>query len=408
MHGLSVDQLPPTEVIEDISPESVGATRRRSRIVSLSELLDRDPPQYLVNGIIVEAGLILLYAAPGVGKTFLALDFACCIAAGVDWNGRAVREGKIVYIAAEGSSGLGPRIEAWCGGDVPQESRLHEQFNTIDSAVDFLEREDSSALIDDLLDLPEKPKLVIIDTLARCLTGDENAARDVGQFIRACDEIRQSVGAAVMIVHHTGKTGDLERGSSALRGATDAIMKLEPSGEGLTLRCDKQKEDEPFEPIELELEQLELNRKRDGIHLRSCRIRLKTGGTNGHSSQGGLGRDHRKICETLWDSFFEDGASSSQLASACKVPRSRYYRALKVLVDDGYVDRSGEGRANRYTLNERGKSEFVPLVPIRLNQNISDSGTLDDSSHSFPPSIEGREDETNVESEDGVDLEGSS
>ena len=86
--------------------------------------------------------------------------------------------------------------------------------------------------------------------------GDENAARDVGMFIAAADELCKASGAARLIVHHTGKNGEDERGSSALRGAADLMAALKPDGAGLRLECVKAKDSEPFEPWNLHLEPL--------------------------------------------------------------------------------------------------------------------------------------------------------
>lgn len=48
--------------------------------------------------------------------------------------------------------------------------------------------------------------MIILDTLARCFGGnDENDARDMGAFIRGCDELKRRTGATVLVVHHSGK-----------------------------------------------------------------------------------------------------------------------------------------------------------------------------------------------------------
>ena len=47
--------------------------------------------------------------------------------------------------------------------------------------------------------------LVIIDTLARTLPGDENSAADMGRFVAGCDDLRRAA-RGIAIVHHEGKT----------------------------------------------------------------------------------------------------------------------------------------------------------------------------------------------------------
>ncbi|MGK3687187.1 AAA family ATPase, partial [Escherichia coli] len=34
---------------------------------------------------------------------------------------------------------------------------------------------------------------------------DENDSRDMGAFIRGCDELKRRTGATVLVVHHSGK-----------------------------------------------------------------------------------------------------------------------------------------------------------------------------------------------------------
>jgi RecA-family ATPase len=93
-----------------------------------------------------------------------------------------------------------------------------------------------------------QPSLVIIDTLARCMIGgDENSARDMGLFVEACSRV-QKTGAAVMVIHHTGKNSATgPRGSSALFGAADTIIELSNDDGLIQLRCEKSKDAKPFE-----------------------------------------------------------------------------------------------------------------------------------------------------------------
>jgi hypothetical protein len=91
--------------------------------------------------------------------------------------------------------------------------------------------------------------LIVWDTMARSMIGgDENAARDVGLAIAAADYLAEPHQAARLFVHHTGKNGEEERGSSALRGAADTLLALKPYEPGLRLTCEKAKDSEAFEP----------------------------------------------------------------------------------------------------------------------------------------------------------------
>ena len=64
-------------------------------------------------GLFTAGGLIGLYGPSGEGKSFLALDWALSISAGVDWFERIVLPGQSLYVAAEGGRSIRKRVAAW-------------------------------------------------------------------------------------------------------------------------------------------------------------------------------------------------------------------------------------------------------------------------------------------------------
>jgi hypothetical protein len=86
-----------------------------------------------------------------------------------------------------------------------------------------------------------RPSLVIIDTLARCMPGlDENSARDAGLVIEGLSRLAAACpSAAILIVHHTGKSGGGMRGSSALLGGVDLELTLTGAGHSKCIRVSK-------------------------------------------------------------------------------------------------------------------------------------------------------------------------
>jgi hypothetical protein len=102
--------------------------------------------------------------------------------------------------------------------------------------------EDRDALLAEIRALNISPSLVIVDTFARATAGiEENSAKDVGAAIAIFSSIEQETGAAVLIVHHSGKASqDSMRGSSALLAAVDCELHCEKiSPEGSTERVGK-------------------------------------------------------------------------------------------------------------------------------------------------------------------------
>lgn len=225
--------------------------RKRLRLFTAEDLLALPEPKWLIEGIIPAGSLAVLFGDSSAGKTFVALDWALSIASGTSWLGHAVRQGPVVYVVAEGGRGLGIRYRAWIQDrgrpDTSAAGFVTEAINLRDCAD--VERLRTDVL--SLLDGP--PALLVIDTLARCMVGgDENSARDVGEFVAAVDDLRGD--RAALVVHHTGKDRGAARGSSALRGAADVMVKVVRNGTTVKLKCDKPPKDGPeFDAISLNM-----------------------------------------------------------------------------------------------------------------------------------------------------------
>jgi hypothetical protein len=67
----------------------------------------------LVDGLLGLSGMTVLYGESGCGKTFVAVDLGCHIAAGLPWRGMAVEQGVVVYVAAESPESVKKRLWAW-------------------------------------------------------------------------------------------------------------------------------------------------------------------------------------------------------------------------------------------------------------------------------------------------------
>ncbi len=165
-------------------------------------VLELDKPG-LVDGLLGRTGMTVLYGESGSGKTFLAIDLACHVAAGLPWHGKDVEQGVVVYVAAEAPESVKKRVWAW---------KRHHGVDRlpvviVTAGVDLLNGSTDRllALINKVAEAHGRIALVVIDTLARSMTGNENAPDDMGRFVAACARIREAGETHVLVVHHSGK-----------------------------------------------------------------------------------------------------------------------------------------------------------------------------------------------------------
>ncbi|MDN7447313.1 AAA family ATPase [Burkholderia multivorans] len=233
---------------------------QRWRFLSIEDVESLPPPRWLIPGVLTEGSLAAIYGAPESGKSFLAVDMSMAVAGGVDWHGRPVEHGGVLYVAAEGAPGLGKRFRAWKADRCAQGRRfdLHLMRDDLNLAAekDGGARAFVQAVADELGPL----RLVVIDTLNQTAAGaDENSAKDMGRYIASMKRLRDATGAAVVVVHHSGK--DLSkgmRGSTALLGAMDTTIEVERATDGRSLvaTVKKQKDAERDPPMRFNLEKV--------------------------------------------------------------------------------------------------------------------------------------------------------
>ncbi|GHA05354.1 helicase RepA family protein [Oceanisphaera arctica] len=223
-------------------------------------------PEWLIKSFIPSSSFGVIYGASGSLKSFLAIDLCCSIATGENWCGKTVKKGAVVYIAAEGQSGVSKRIKAW---EIKNNTTARNLYVLGHSLV-ISDEETQESLISSIKDIEQednvKIQLVVLDTLARCYSGDENTSRDMSAFVRGCDNIKSKTNVAMMCIHHSGRDENKgARGSSALRAACDFEFQVKRNGNAKKINFinTKQKEDDEAPSIELEFDSIELGIKCD-------------------------------------------------------------------------------------------------------------------------------------------------
>jgi len=200
----------------------------RAKILPRSRFGTIERPTYLIEDTLNLASDTWLIGASGSFKSFVALDWACHVATGKPWNGRRVRQGKVLIVVAEGSSGIEQRVRAWeelNGVTVGDELTMLPESVYASSGVgrgSFGERVSLDWWTLTEIAGAERPSLVLLDTQARMATGlNENDNSDMAFWTECVASLRASSGACVLVVHHTGRKGGDARGGSAIDAAQD-------------------------------------------------------------------------------------------------------------------------------------------------------------------------------------------
>ena len=355
----------PTDYLASL--EDDDAPERESRSLSIDVLDDTQVERlpaisWLADHIIPFGSLAAIYGPPGSGKSFVALDLALSIALGVSWLGHDVMPGGAFYLAAEGRGGLGQRVAAWKARHESLGHTLGVGFAT--SALNLLEPIAASRIVRTVEThsaIRSPCQLIVVDTLARSMIGDENDTGDMSRLIATVDRVRELTNATVLLVHHTRKDSDLERGSSALRGGVDTLIFCQEGDDGRQLVCQKQKDAEAFAPIPFTL----------AAGFGSCVV-TSTGG----DSPAGLTEQSSRLTpkrlsalRSLSEAFSSKGATRSEWMRATDLSDRTFYHVTAWLVREGYAAENG----SRYTMTPSGKSAVATHSVNTTSANSANS-----------------------------------
>jgi putative DNA primase/helicase len=223
------------------------------------------PISWLVKRWIQSQALVMVHGPSGGGKTFVVLDWCLRMASGIeDWAGHKVRQGNVVYLAGEGHHGLRGRVAAWKHHHQAGKLKmwLSKDGCDLNTPTGYLK------VVEQVRMLKDRPSVIVVDTLHRFLSGDENSAQDAKTMLDACNALMQEFDCSVILVHHTGVSDEAQhraRGSSAWRGALDIEISIIPGKDDQPMQIvqRKSKDAEMAETVFVELHTVEIPGWRD-------------------------------------------------------------------------------------------------------------------------------------------------
>ncbi len=239
--------------------------------LTFQDLLNLPPKQWLIDQVFGAGDIGVIYGPPGCGKTFVVIDLIMSACTGRSWAMRfnASRPLNVAYCAGEGIGGLPSRFQAAAAfynvsslpnftffKSTPQlynETEDHSK-DILQFAIEWKARQ--------LAGEAEQLDILVIDTLHTASEGaDENSSKEMGLILKACRQTMEMLGCTILLVHHTTKSGETERGSSSLRGAMDFMLRISRSenehDSNATLICSKLKDGEQWRSQGFHLEKPE-------------------------------------------------------------------------------------------------------------------------------------------------------
>ncbi|WP_192359490.1 AAA family ATPase [Mesorhizobium mediterraneum] len=227
----------------DYSPPKVDNDNRpksRFRMTWFDDIADSRPKHSLINGMLGEGEFTMVSGMPGSGKSVIMTDAACHVAAGREWHGRKVKQGLVIYVAAERQALTERRMLAFRKVHGVKDVPLLVLGGMIDLTTGLADADALATAINDAGKACGEPCVwIIIDTLTRTFgPGDQHQSKDMAKFVRSCDRLSEKTKAHVTVIHHTGWAGDRGKGAIDLDGAVDASFMVKKSASGYALECD--------------------------------------------------------------------------------------------------------------------------------------------------------------------------
>jgi hypothetical protein len=289
--------------------------------------------RWLVTGLWSEQAVGIVGGEPKCCKSFLALDLAVAVAAGVPCLRRFAvsRAGRVLLFAAEDALHIvRRRLEGISAAAGVALANLDIQVITAPTVRLDLDA-DRRNLAETVARL--QPRLLILDPFVRLHRIDENASGEVAPLLAYLRELQRRHDVAVLVVHHAKKGGGGVRAGQALRGSSefhawgDSNLYLRRDGDDLSLSVEHRAA-ASMTPITIELAQ------------RGTALALEVVDRRDPATPPPSSLDER-ITATLAGA--DAALPFAELRACCRVRATTLYERLAVLADTGRVVKTDDG-----------------------------------------------------------------
>lgn len=305
--------------------------------------------------------LTFMYGESASCKSFLALDYALKIG----------QSSPVLYVAGEGIEGYNNRVGAWRAANGGY-TRNIAFWNTVEHNTPQLF---DPAQVQNVLDVTKAIEertgqpiaLIVIDTLARVIVGqEENSNTDMGVLIDTCEHLIRETGAAVLVVHHTGKDGKTMRGAYTMFGAVQSSLAVVRNAKEnlITVSCDKSKDTGDDNPANgTNKRYYNLMSAADSVVLvplsRIIENKDEITPRERDMLEALSGQSEPIQKKAWWEECSTDHRPTNKVG---KMEGGNMRTYIKKLMFKGMVEEQGEGNDTSYTITEKGRG----AIGVRL------------------------------------------
>lgn len=202
---------------------------------------DTDVEEWIIEPLLPARRLVAIYSAPKVGKSLLLLEMAVAVATGRPVLGTTPdRARRVLYVDFENDpkADIRERLQAMGHGPGDLANLKYLSFPHLAA----LDSEKGSEQLMAALAAYEC-EVVVIDTVSRAISGDENENDTWLAFYRHTGLKLKRAGIALVRLDHSGKDEQRgQRGASAKSGDVDAVWRMSKISEtAYRLDCEAQR-----------------------------------------------------------------------------------------------------------------------------------------------------------------------
>lgn len=185
------------------------------------------PRTNIIDPFLPEAGLGMIYAERGIGKTFFALELAMAVANGGEFlKFKAPKPARVLYIDGEmPANTMQSRLIDIKNRMIINPGFIDPMLITPDLQSEFMPNLSTSEGAEAVRKYTDQADLIIVDNISTlCSSGKENDAESWIPIQRWALNLRRQ-GKSVLFIHHAGKNGS-QRGTSKREDILDTVILL--------------------------------------------------------------------------------------------------------------------------------------------------------------------------------------